>query len=438
MDKDGTVPVRRAGMPVKAIRVEVTSGPDAGKSATAEAERLVIGTAEGNDLRLSDPTVSRFHLALERQHDRIVVDDRGSTNGTTVGAARFQSSRVEVRAGTEIEIGSTRLKVSDGNVVLEEHGPDQLGGLVGKTPAMRRLLAAVERVAASNVPVLILGESGTGKELIAQAIHERSRRADAPLVTLDCGALSPTLFSSEVFGHEKGAFTGADRQHAGAFERAETGTVFLDEVGELLADLQAALLGVLERRRFRRVGGKQEIGVDVRVISATHRDLFAAVNAGGFRLDLFYRLSVVVLEAPALRERKDDIPLLIEHFLRESGHTGPVEQVFPNEAIEELSRHDFPGNVRELKNIVLGTLALGRSPALDRRPSGPSGAASDPVSGVLDLPYRQARDTLVEEFERRYLERLLQRSDDNVRQAAREARMNRSYLIELLKKHGLR
>ena len=182
------------------------------------------------------------------------------------------------------------------------------------TPTMRRLMAQVDRVAKANVPVLLVGESGTGKELVARALHEQSPRADKPLVVVDCGALAPGVVASELFGHERGSFTGAERTHVGAFERADGGTLFLDEIGELPPELQPQLLGALERRRFRRVGGKVDISVDVRVVSATNRDLRAEVNAGTFRLDLYYRVGVVEVRIPPLRERPDDLSLLVDHF----------------------------------------------------------------------------------------------------------------------------
>jgi DNA-binding NtrC family response regulator len=296
-------------------------------------------------------------------------------------------------------------------------------------------MAQAARVAKIDVPVLLLGESGTGKELIARALHDEGSRAGEPFVTVDCGAITPTLFSSELFGHERGAFTSADRQHIGAFERARGGSLFLDEVGELPLELQAALLGALERKSIRRVGGRDDIQVDVRLVSATHRDLRAQVNAGSFRLDLFYRIAVVTLGVPPLRERPDDIPLLIEHFLREAGHTGPVASVFSADAMRRLRAHSWPGNVRELRNVVLGTLALGETPNL--APSAER-APSVGFEQLFGLSYREAKRRAMDDFERRYVENLLTRSGGNVRQAARDGQMDRSYLMELVKRHGLK
>src|SRR5204863_5285067 len=214
------------------------------------------------------------------------------TNGTFAGATMIH--KATIRPGTVLTLGKTTLKVDDGETVtVELYGDDRLGKLRGRSPEMRRLMAAIERAAQSDASALILGETGTGKELIARALHEASPRKDQPMEIVDCGAQLPALIASELFGHEKGAFTGADQQHIGAFERAHGGTLFLDEIGELPLSLQANLLGALERRRFRRLGGKADIAIDVRVVSATNRDVRSDVNKGGFRLDLYYRLAVV-------------------------------------------------------------------------------------------------------------------------------------------------
>jgi DNA-binding NtrC family response regulator len=422
------------GLPVRTLRVEVIEGPDAGRAAVAESEVLSVGTADGNALVLTDPTVSRYHLELVRGADGVVVIDHGSTNGTVFEGAHVE--RAVVPAGSVLRLGRTKLRAGDGDkVTVELHGEDEYAGLYGRTPVMRRLMAQVRRAADSDTPVLLVGESGTGKELIARALHARGTRAKKPFVTVDCGALSPALVASELFGHEKGAFTGADRRHVGAFERADGGTLFLDEVGELSQPLQPALLGALERRRFRRVGGRDEVEVDVRVVAATHRDLRAEVNAGAFRLDLYYRLAVVVIRVPALRERVEDIPLLVEHFLREAGVEGPVDDVVPPDTMAALCAHRFPGNVRELRNVVDAMIVMGEPPPLDASIAPGGGSELD---RVLHLSYRDARAALLDEFERRYVERLLDRARHNVSAAARLGQMDRSYLIKLIEKHGLK
>jgi DNA-binding NtrC family response regulator len=430
-------------MAVRGLRVEVTQGPDAGKTALADADVVTVGTAEGNDLVLGDTTVSRFHVELRRTPEGVLVVDHESTNGTFLGKARV--FRALVAAGAELSVGRTVVRVSDdADVRLPLHDDDTLAGLCGRSPSMRRLMAQIERAAQSDVSVLVIGESGTGKEVVARALHDLGPRAKEPFVTVDCGSLAPSLVASELFGHEKGAFTGADRQHAGAFEQAHRGTLFLDEIGELPAQLQSTLLGALERRRFRRLGGRTDVEVDVRVVSATNRDLRGEVNRGTFRLDLFYRLAVVLLPLPPLRERAEDIPLLVEHFARAAGHDAPLASLFAPQAMLELARHHWSGNVRELRNVVEATLAMGEAPELApwahaARDEGEAakdlGASFGPV---LDLRYKDARARVLAEFERAYLERLLVRAERSVTRAAREAGLDRTHLSHLLHRHGLR
>jgi DNA-binding NtrC family response regulator len=443
MDEERTLPRRALGVPVRTVRLEVVEGPDRGRAHVAEGDTVTVGTAQGNDFVLSDATVSRYHLQLGRRADRILVTDLGSTNGTVVGPALLESQSASVEAGCVLGLGATRIRIDDGAVVmLSPPAHSVLGGLRGHSPAMLRLLTTIERVAQSDASVMILGESGSGKELVARAIHDTGPRARQPFVTVDCGSLAPTLFQSELFGHERGAFTGADRRYVGAFERAGGGTLFLDEVGELPPALQAGLLGAIERRRIRRLGGTGEIPVDVRVVSATHRDLRAAVNAAAFRLDLYYRLAVVLIPVPPLRERAQDLPLLVEHFLREAGHDGPVTAVISDALMRELQAQHWPGNVRELRNLVEAALATGQAVTSAGVPVGDAagrvaGGAPDLIDGVLGQSYREARGTVLAEFERRYLTELLGRAGGNVRRAAQLARMDRSYLIDLLRRHGL-
>jgi len=440
-----TLPDGRAVLPVRALAVEVIAGPDAGRGVVASSETLTIGTAQGNDLVLSDPRVSRFHAELAPASAGLSVVDHDSTNGTFANGVRIE--RAVVPAGTVLMLGSTQLRVGDGRPIDLELADGAPAGLVGRSPLMRRLVARVQRAAQSDASVLIHGESGTGKELVARAVHSLGPRAAGPFVVVDCGALSPTLVASELFGHERGAFTGAERQHQGAFERAHGGTLFLDEIGELPPPLQAALLGVLERRAFRRLGGQKELSVDVRVVAATNRDLRADVNASSFRLDLYYRIAVATLELPPLRARADDVPLLVEHFLRECGHAGPVQALISPAAMEELSKQRFPGNVRELRNLIEGALALGEPLQAPSAATGAAGAgavaggAAGAGAGAGAVPtgsYKEARASVLADFEARYLGALIQRTGGNVSRAAREAGMDRSHLIDLLRRHGLR
>jgi len=293
-----------------------------------------------------------------------------------------------------------------------------------------------------------VGESGTGKERVAEALHARSPRARSPLVTIDCGALSSSLLASELFGHERGAFTGADRQHKGAFERALDGTAFLDEIGELPGADQSSLLGVLERKRFRRVGGSTDLDLEARVIAATNRDLRAEVNTGRFRQDLYHRLAVVVLRLVPLRERREDIPLLVEHFARELGAAGTIEQLFGAEQLAAWHKHPWPGNIRELRNAVESALVVGPQPlggepaapavALGSAPGLAPGAAPGATGDESLLPYKDQRAAVVRDFEHAYLVRLMAQAAGNVSHAARIAKMDRSHLIDLLHRHGLK
>ncbi|MBI4819261.1 MAG: sigma 54-dependent Fis family transcriptional regulator [Deltaproteobacteria bacterium] len=435
MTEQRTVEARTPGAPLRGLAVEVVAGPDQGRRLRAVSDTLSVGTAQGNDLVLTDPTVSRYHAELVRRADRIWVLDHGSTNLTSLGAVVIE--RAAVPPGTILRLGRTSLRIEDADpIALELSGSDRLAGLRGRSVEMRRLMAKIEKVSESDASVLVIGETGTGKEVIAHAVHTLSPRRDAPFEAVDCGTLLPTLIASELFGHERGAFTGADSQHIGAFERADGGTIFLDEIGELPKELQTALLGALERRSFRRLGGQKPISVDVRVVSATNRDLRREVNTGAFRSDLYFRLAVVSLEVPPLRERPGDVPLLVEHFLREAGYSGSIGELFPPEVMDALRAHAWPGNVRELRNYVDAALALGETSA--PASLGPSSDPSGLLSGdMLAQTFKVAKDALLERFERVYLEALLARCKGNVSLAAREADMNRSYLTQVIKKHGL-
>lgn len=419
---------------MRGLVVEVIDGADVGLRAAGDV--VSVGTAEGSTLRLTDPAVSRFHVELRAAEDGIELVDHGSTNGTFAGSVRIVRGMVPPR--TQVRVGDTTLRIGDGAPVEVELATEAaLAGVIGRSAVMRRLMARVAKVAASDVSVLVSGESGTGKELVARALHDLGPRRAAPFVTVDCGALPPTLIGSELFGHERGAFTGADRMRVGAFEAANGGTLFLDELGELPPAVQATLLGALERRVVRRLGGRAELPIDVRVVSATHRDLRAEVNRGGFRLDLYYRLAVVSLEMPALRERPDDIPALVEHFLRDAGWDQPVASLISPAAMQALVRQHFAGNVRELRNLVEAAVAMGEPPAMGPAGAGAGGGGISrgaTLAADLGRPYKDARGEVLDQFEAQYLEALLERAGGNVSQAARLAQMTRSHLNELLAK----
>ncbi|HVK85188.1 MAG TPA: sigma 54-interacting transcriptional regulator [Kofleriaceae bacterium] len=415
---------------VTSLRIEVVDGPDRGKHAIAADAELAVGTARDNQLVLADFTVSRYHLEAAVRSGGIALHDLGSTNGTYVGAVRIE--RALLPPGTLVKLGGTTVRFDDAvRTTVPAPPPASFAGMVASAPQMLKLFGDLERVAPAATSVLIVGESGTGKEKVAEAVHARSGRS-GPLVTIDCGALPSNLLASELFGHERGAFTGADRTHVGAFERAGTGTVFLDEIGELPPADQVALLGVLERRRFRRVGGTTELELGARVVAATNRDLRAEVNNGRFRHDLYHRLAVVVLRLPPLRERAEDIPLLVAHFARELGIEGASADVFGDELLARWQRHPWPGNIRELRNAVEAASIVG--------PGGPEpiAAGAGPAASEGLAPYKEARAAHVAAFEHAYLSRLLLEAQGNVSKAARLARMDRSHLIDLLHRHGLK
>ncbi len=421
---------------VHKLRVTVEAGPDAGAAcAPDDGAQLAIGTAQDNALVLADPAVSRYHLELRRTPEGVQLIDLGSRNGTWVAGVRVE--RATVPAGTRLRVGDTTLLVEDAGSTVAPPAPTDTprsADLVGDSEAIRDVARLVHRLARVDSSVLIHGETGTGKEVVARAIHEASPRRDRELVIVDCGSMPATLIASILFGHEKGAFTGADQRRVGAFERAAGGTVLLDEIGELPLDVQPALLGVLERRAFTRVGGAQSIGVDVRVLAATHRDLRAEVNAGRFRADLYYRLAVAKVLIPPLRERPEDLAPLVEHFVQKL--TGVAELGPLAASLDELRAHPWSGNVRELRNVVEAALVMGELD-LGGAASGERAAAAPAQPGLV-APYRDARAAALARFEGAYLRALIERAGGNASEAARIARMDRPYLLTLLRKHGLR
>jgi transcriptional regulator with GAF, ATPase, and Fis domain len=305
---------------------------------------------------------------------------------------------------------------------------------------MREIFGLVERIAPTDATVLIEGETGTGKDMIARTLHLLSPRHDKSFIVVDCGAVAGTLIESELFGHEKGAFTGAVAARQGAFELASGGTVFLDELGELSLDLQPKLLRVLEQRELRRVGGAKTIKVDLRVIAATRKDLRSEVEKGKFREDLYFRLNVVPITAPPLRERREDIPLLIDHMLARLAHSANDTAVLGDATRAALMAHDWPGNVRELRNVIERALALGADPGMLVAPLDTSQKGvqlSTAVEFDPGVSFRETKERWTELFERRYLTWLLRRAEGNISKAARDADMDRKYLHKLLRKYGI-
>ncbi len=311
--------------------------------------------------------------------------------------------------------------------------------IIGTSPAMRKVFSTIEQVAGSNVDVLVIGETGTGKELIARAIHRRSPRADAPFVPVDCGAIPDNLLESELFGHERGAFTGADNRRIGLLEFADGGTFFLDELGELPGVLQAKLLRTLQERKVRRVGGHEEVAVDVRVVAATARDLDAMIRQGTFRQDLYYRINVIRIDLPPLRNRGDDIGLLAEYFAhRHSREMGKKVIGVTPEAYQVLAQYAWPGNVRELQNVIRRGIALTQATMIGLDDLPDELVATAGRHHVGEAPsYFEIRDRQIALFEKQYLTELLSRHHGDVRTASDEAKLPRGTLYRLMKNHGL-
>jgi two-component system response regulator GlrR len=431
---------------VREYRVRVLDGFDLGLQAASVGGRLTVGTGEGATLRLTDPTVSRFHAEFESVNGAVVLRDLGSSNGTRVGAAGVRE--VVLSRDVEVLVGRTRLglTLTGDAVTVEVTASSRFGRLRGASAAMRSVFAALTRAAPTTAPVLLTGESGTGKELAARALHDASPRAAMPFEVVDCGGLAPTLIESELFGHERGAFTGAHADRAGAFERADGGTVFLDELGELPIEVQPKLLRVLAEGEIRRVGGARGRKVDVRVVAATHRDLRREINVGRFRADLFYRLAVIQVRMPSLRERLEDLSLLVPSLLEAIERDRGVEaDVAPDDPLwTELARHDWPGNVRELRNhleqwAILRDASIATAPShVTEAPLARADAA--PLGGFEELeamPLRAARELLLARFNQHYLAQLLKATGGNATEAARRAGIDRVTMFRLLRRLGL-
>ncbi len=432
------------------FRLTVTAGGGVrvGETIEAAGNILRVGSKEGNSLRLANETVSRYHFEIEPTPLGFVLRDLGSTNGTFVDGYRVREIYLPQGRTAQLKAGEVALSFEAlGEAVpIALSGEDRFGDALGRSPAMRELFGVLERVAQKDLTILVEGESGTGKERLAEAIHLRSPRAHKRFVVFDCAAVPASLMESELLGHERGAFTGADSRRIGRFEEAQGGTLFIDEIGELPLELQPKLLRALEKREIRRIGGSTVIPVDVRVVAATNRDLVREVNRNTFREDLYYRLAVVRLRVPPLREREGDVPLLVEHFVKEAldGDEAATREALASitdENWRRLASHPWPGNVRELRNFIERTLALtGGVDANDAPVSARATAAGDVPAGrdaALDLsrPFIEARQELLAAFEKSYLEAQLSRHGGNISRAARAAGLDRMHFKRLLARH---
>jgi len=459
------------------VVVELASGKTEGMDIPATGA-ISVGRESTCDLVVPHETVSGRHASFSMRERRtekgkvkvVVVRDHGSTNGTRYESATLTDAEVELVPPATLHFGDVKVKIvpKETEAQVAPSASARFGDLVGVDQRIRQMFSLLADVAPTDATVVIEGETGTGKELVARALHDESARAKKPFVVFDCSAVAGELIESHLFGHVKGSFTGATATRAGAFKRAHGGTIFLDEIGELPLDLQPKLLRAIESRTVQMVGGDEYERVDVRVIAATNRNLKSEVRAGRFREDLYYRLAVVRIVLPPLRDRTDDLPTLIEHFMAKSAAVGGARLAIDEASYAALKAYPWPGNVRELKNLVERATSLYRGSApvdLGQYLPGASelaGLANDevtrpfePTPGGAPAPadvvtavsralsaserinFKDAKNIVVEAFEKSYFAALLKETEGNISRAAQEAQMDRKHLRELLKKHGL-
>ncbi len=455
-------------------RCILQSVDDPSREWTFDKEEIRLGSMDDNDVVLNDDTVSRYHCRITQEETGYILLDQQSTNGTFINKVRIRDGFL--KPGCIVSVGQSQLRFNarEEEVQIVPSRSDRCGGLIGGNPRMREIYSIIEKIAPTATTVIIDGETGTGKEVVAQAIHSLSPRSRNELVVFDCGAVPPNLIESELFGHEKGSFTGAMMTRQGLFETADGGTLFLDELGELPIDLQPKLLRALEQREVRRVGSQKAQKIDVRIIAATNRNLEDEVRAGRFRQDLFYRLSVVRLHLPSLKDRADDIPLLVQHFL-DTGHFnkkpgGQAVRSIADDAMRALQAYPWPGNVRELVNVVeravsfcdAGVVELtdlpdyvrsarastasgiraAKRPNTSPNPTVPMSASAPtpmPPDELLSegVTFKDAKERWVASFERNYILQLLRRNTGNISHAARAADIDRKYFRKLMKKYDI-
>lgn len=424
-------------------RIAVVRGASVGETFNVDGSTggpEYIGQSAGCSIRLADPAVSRRHASVDLVGSSLRLRDLGSTNGTFVKG--LQITDATLRGGEEIVVGSTVLRVearSDGQKA-DVSSATSFGNVIGGSVAMRRLYPVCERLARSTVPIVVEGETGTGKEALAEAIHAASARASKPFVVFDCTAVHPSLIESALFGHEKGAYTGAVSSAAGVFEEANGGTLLIDEIGDLDKPLQAKLLRAIQNGEVRRIGGAKWVKVDVRILAATRRDLDVEVQEGRFRDDLFFRLAVTRVTLPPLRDRREDIALLARHFWKTYARD---HSEIAADIVDRFEAYPWPGNVRELANTVARIVALGElveEHAGGLFMQGPTtttqavSGAPRPTDDYIDvivaknLALAEARDKITREFERRYVERLLHMHGGDVARAAAASGIGERYL----------
>ena len=407
---------------------------------------ITLGAIDDNDMVLNEETVSRYHGKVVQEEDGYVLVDLGSTNGTFINGVRIREAYL--KSGCTMQLGKMEIKFfyADEKLPIVPSQKSALGKLIGNNVKMREIYGIIEKIAPSGATVVVEGETGTGKEVVSQTIHDLSPRAKGPMMVFDCGAVPQNLIESELFGHEKGSFTGAIMTRQGIFEMAHGGTLLLDELGELNLDLQPKLLRALEHREIRRVGSSKSIRVDVRVIAATNRNLEEEVRVGRFRQDLFYRLSVVRVRVPPLRDRPEDIPLLAVHFLkthafnRDSRNNLKVQGI-SQEALDLMSSYLWPGNVRELLNVIERAVSFSDGPQIEvvDLPETLQHSVQNVTDGSqsAEATFKEAKERWVSSFERDYILKLLSRNGGNISHAARESSIDRKYFRKLMRKHGI-
>jgi len=410
--------------------MELTAVPPQGSKKTYTVKNASIGTADSNDIVIStDPYLSSRHCQIKSTDEGFVLEDINSTNGTFIDDRKIKTAVLSKKC--EFTAGRTlfRVQIKQHSEKIKPTKVTSLGEIIGGSNTMREIFSLIEKIAASDAAICVVGESGTGKELIARYIHEASDRGTKPFVALNCGAIPANLIESELFGHEKGSFTSATSQHNGVFEQANSGTLFLDEIGEMPPELQTRLLRVLETREIRRVGGQEDVPVNVRIITATNRDLKKLVSDELFREDLFYRLYVVPVEIPPLRERKEDIPLLVKHFAKNFS-VDDKPKAFSKEALKSLCEYNWPGNVRELKNAVQRAILVSTEPQISEKDIIFSSVRKEkePDDGVIKSLEEQERDSIL---------KLLKITNGNASETARKLGVSRTTLNSMIKKWGI-
>lgn len=442
---------RKDVVSLRKCQLVVVEGGSKGQKIDLTRERITIGKKEDSDLPVIDRTVSRQHVEILREQDSFLLRDLGSTNGTFINETKVREAYLV--PGDVIRIGNSRIEfiAFDEKVQIEPSENTIFGRVVGHSRKMRQIFGLLQRISPTDATVVIEGETGTGKEMVARSIHDNSLRKDKSFAVFDCSAVAENLIESELFGHLKGSFTGAIATRKGAFEEAQGGTIFLDEIGELSLDLQPKLLRALEQRQVKKVGSNETTNIDVRVICATNRNLRKEVVDGSFREDLYYRLSVVKIYLPALRERPDDVSSLTEYFLQ----NGKFNQLpdgalkitrVEDDALKMLTRYQWPGNVRELFNVLERVTPLVNGDSIKggdlayvfQELEREEDDVTEKIADVdLGLPFKDAKQRVIEDFERDYLAALLRRNNYNISKTAREAGIDRKHIRNLLKKYGI-